>query len=155
MASHQNGTATYNPPQTSRPKRAPTGDEEAGAVLRLGEFQDVPTLSLSEARLLISAVSATRKESKKKPVQTETLDQVVEYLDLFSRFKPQDKINQLEQLLSQTNLDKYEKSQLSNLCPADVEEARTLISSLTEDKISSEDLDNILNEMRDLRRFTT
>ena len=50
---------------TSRIREAPAGDEEATAELKLGEFQNVPTLTLSEARLLINAVMDHRKQQRK------------------------------------------------------------------------------------------
>jgi DNA-directed RNA polymerase II subunit RPB4 len=49
-------------PPTARAREQPGGDEEAGAELNLGEFQHVPSLSLSEARLLITVVMDKRKE---------------------------------------------------------------------------------------------
>ncbi|KAI4280858.1 MAG: hypothetical protein L6R38_004113 [Xanthoria sp. 2 TBL-2021] len=51
--------------QTSRTREKPSGDEEATAELKLGEFQNVPTLSLSEARLLINAVLDNRRKLRK------------------------------------------------------------------------------------------
>ncbi len=50
---------------TSRAREQPQGDEEAAKDLRLGEFQSVPTLTLSEARLLINAVMDHRKQGGK------------------------------------------------------------------------------------------
>jgi len=50
---------------TSRTREQPQGDEEATTDLRLGEFQNVPTLTLSEARLLINAVMDHRKQQRK------------------------------------------------------------------------------------------
>lgn len=50
---------------TSRTREKPTGDEEAASELKLGEFQHVPTLTLSEARLLINAVMDHRKQQRK------------------------------------------------------------------------------------------
>jgi DNA-directed RNA polymerase II subunit RPB4 len=53
------------PAPTGRTREKPyTGDEEATAELKLGEFQHVPTLTLSEARLLINAVMGHRKQQR-------------------------------------------------------------------------------------------
>ena len=46
---------------TSRTREKPSGDEEATAELKLGEFEGVPSLSLSEARIFINAVLLQRK----------------------------------------------------------------------------------------------
>lgn len=48
--------------QASRVREKPAGDEEATSNLRLGEFQNVPSLTLSEARVLIDAVMNHRKQ---------------------------------------------------------------------------------------------
>lgn len=49
----------------TRPKERAAGDEEAAADLKLGEFEDVPTLSNSEVRLLVNAVKEKRVASGK------------------------------------------------------------------------------------------
>lgn len=56
---------------TSRPKPPPPGSEEASAVLNLGEFQNVDTLTLSEASLVINALVAKRKMDRKNINETE------------------------------------------------------------------------------------
>lgn len=61
--------ATHTVPQhqpTSRAREAPTGDEEASTTLKLGEFEGVPTLSLSEARLVIDSVKKARQSTANK-----------------------------------------------------------------------------------------
>lgn len=57
--------ATQHTAPTARTREKITGDEEAAADLKLGEFQNVPTLTLSEARLLINAVMDHRKGQRK------------------------------------------------------------------------------------------
>ena len=49
---------------TARVREQPAGEEEASQQLNLGEFNDVPTLTLSEARLLINAVTSVRKAGR-------------------------------------------------------------------------------------------
>ena len=56
---------------TSRPKPAPPGLEKADHELNLGEFQDVDTLTLSEASLVINALVAKRKMDRKNINETE------------------------------------------------------------------------------------
>lgn len=58
-------------PRVSRPKPVPPGDEEATSVLRLGEFEDVDTLTLSEANLVITALQQKRKNDRKNVNETE------------------------------------------------------------------------------------
>ncbi|THV73125.1 polymerase II polypeptide D [Aureobasidium pullulans] len=141
------------PHMISRPKRAPTGDEEATAILRLGEFQQVPALNLSEARTIINAVTTRRRNIKQKVSESETLLKTQEYLELFARFKQQEHVTAVEQLLTtRTELERFERSQLGSLCPDTAEEAKTLVPSL-EGKISDDDLQELLDEMMKLRNF--
>ena len=101
------------PAMTSRPKRVPAGDEEASVTLRLGEFQNVPSLNLSEARTIINAVVTRRRNIKQKISESETLLKTQEYLELFARFKQQEHVTAVEQLLGQrTELERFERSQL-------------------------------------------
>lgn len=105
------------PHTASRPKRPPTGDEEAASELKLGEFDNVPTLNLSEARTIINAVTARRRAIKQKVSDSETLLKTQEYLELFARFKQQEHVTAIEQLLaSRTELERFERSQLGMSC---------------------------------------
>ena len=60
-------------PQTSRTREVLAGEEEASTELKLGEFTGVPTLSLSEAQLLINAVIEHRKQTNRSFVETESV----------------------------------------------------------------------------------
>jgi DNA-directed RNA polymerase II subunit RPB4 len=57
--------------QTSRAKAAAAGNEEASSTISLGEFQDVDTLTLSEAALVINALVAKRRNDRKNVNETE------------------------------------------------------------------------------------
>ena len=58
-------------PRTSRPKPPPAGNEEANEKLNLGEFQNVDTLTLSEAALVLNALVAKRRNDRKNVNETE------------------------------------------------------------------------------------
>ncbi|RYO77092.1 hypothetical protein DL766_004212 [Monosporascus sp. MC13-8B] len=131
---------------TSRPKPRPAGNEEAGDTINLGEFQDVETLTLSEAALVINAL-VTKRRNERKMNETEMLTKTVDYLDAFSRFKKKENVEAVERLLSaHKEFHKFERAQLGSLCCETAEEAKTLIPSL-QDKISDEDLQDLLDEM--------
>ncbi|KAI9766563.1 MAG: RNA polymerase B [Candelina submexicana] len=137
---------------TSRAREQPQGDEEAAKDLRLGEFQSVPTLTLSEARLLINAVMDHRKQGGKQD-ETEMLRNTQQYLDTFARFKQKENIEAVERMLAaQTNFESFERSQLGTLCCDTAEEAKTLIPSI-KDKINDTDLKELLDEITKLRTF--
>ncbi|MCJ1295396.1 RNA polymerase B [Xylographa carneopallida] len=138
---------------TSRSREQPTGDEEATSDLKLGEFQNVPTLTLSEARVLINAVMDRRKQQRKVE-ETETLVKTLDYLDVFARFKQKENIEAVERMLvGHDELELFERSQLGSLCCETAEEAKTLIPSLA-NKISDIDLQELLDEISKLRNFT-
>jgi len=120
-------------------------------VLKLGEFQGVETLSLSEAWLVINALVAKRRNDRKNVNETEILTKTVDYLDAFARFKQKENVEAVERLLgAHTELTKFERAALGSLCPDGVEEAKTLIPSLA-DKMGDEDLLELLEEMGKLQ----
>lgn len=98
---------------TSRPKPAPRGDEEAGTTLKLGEFTDVDTLTLSEASLVINALISKRRNERKNFHESEILSQTIDYLDAFARFKQKENVEAVERLLSSHKmLNKFERAQI-------------------------------------------
>ncbi|KAL0254361.1 hypothetical protein SLS55_009836 [Diplodia seriata] len=130
------------------------GDEEAGVELKLGEFQNVTTLTLSEARLIIDAIVEHRKKHKIALNETETLTKMRAYLDVFSRFKDREDCDSIDNLLRTRNdLAGFERSQLGTLCCETADEAKTLVPSL-QDKISDQDLQQLLTEISRLRHFS-
>jgi len=141
------------PAPTSRTREAPQGDEEAAAELKLGEFQDVDALTHSEAALVINALVSKRRQDRKNMNETEMLSKTQIYLDHFARFKRKENVEAVERLLSaHKELAKFERAQLGSLCCDTAEEAKTLIPSLT-DKISDEDLQELLNEITKLMGY--
>ncbi|KAI8725032.1 hypothetical protein NCS52_00073300 [Fusarium sp. LHS14.1] len=138
-------------PRTSRPKPPPPGNEEASTVLNLGEFQEVDTLTLSEAALVLNALVAKRRNDRKNVNETEMLNQTLTYLDHFARFTQKENVEAVERLLSaHKNLAKFERAQLGSLCCENADEAKTLIPSLA-DKIKDEDLQDLLDEISKLQ----
>ncbi|KAI0838964.1 RNA polymerase Rpb4 [Hypoxylon sp. FL0890] len=134
-------------PATSRSRPQPAGSEEATTVLRLGEFQDVDTLTLSEAALVINALVAKRRNDRKNVNETEMLTKTIDYLDTFARFKKKESVEAVERLLSSyPKLHKFERAQLGSLACETAEEAKYLIPSLN-DKISDEELQEMLDEI--------
>ncbi|RFU29220.1 hypothetical protein B7463_g7134, partial [Scytalidium lignicola] len=145
--------STSAPAPTSRTREAPQGDEEAAAELKLGEFQDVDALTHSEAALVINALVAKRRMDRKNVNETEMLLKTTEYLDHFARFKRKENVEAVERLLSaHKELAKFERAQLGSLCCDTAEEAKTLIPSL-QDKISDDDLQELLDEITKLMGY--
>ncbi|KAL1955734.1 hypothetical protein VTO42DRAFT_8132 [Malbranchea cinnamomea] len=138
---------------THRKRELPQTELEATSQLKLGEFQNVPTLSLSEARLVINKVLDLRRKGDNKFEERETLVKTLDYLEVFARFKEKENIEAVERLLSQhTELEMFERSQLGSLCCDNAEEAKSLIPSIA-NKISDEALQELLDELTKLRNF--
>lgn len=98
---------------TSRSKPPPPGEEEAGAVLKLGEFEGVDTLTLSEASLVINALMAKRRKDRKDRNETDVLNKTLDYLDAFARFKQKENVEAVERLLSaHKELTKFERAHI-------------------------------------------
>ncbi|KAM0285021.1 hypothetical protein ACHAQH_001710 [Verticillium albo-atrum] len=136
---------------TSRPRPPVPGQEKAEGVLELGEFQEVDTLTLSEASLVINALVTKRRMDRKNVNETEMLTQTLNYLDAFSRFRQKENVEAVERLLSaHKQLAKFERAQIGSLCCETAEEAKTLIPSL-QDKITDEDLQELLDEISKLQ----
>lgn len=136
--------------RTSRPKPPAPIEEEASTTLRLGEFHDVDTLTLSEASLVINALMTKRRKDRKDRNETEILNKTLDYLDAFARFKQKENVEAVERLLSaRKELSKFERSQIGSLCCETADECKTLIPSLA-DKISDDDLQELLDEMAKL-----
>ncbi|KAF3355552.1 Cytochrome c oxidase subunit VIa [Verticillium dahliae VDG1] len=141
------GPCQHDPP----PPRDGATREKAEAVLELGEFQEVDTLTLSEASLVINALVTKRRMDRKNVNETEMLTQTLNYLDAFSRFRQKENVEAVERLLSaHKQLAKFERAQIGSLCCETAEEAKTLIPSL-QDKITDEDLQELLDEISKLQ----
>ncbi|AET39964.1 DNA-directed RNA polymerase II subunit RPB4 Ecym_5193 [Eremothecium cymbalariae DBVPG len=81
--------------------------------------------------------------------QNQALKQTMIYLTNFSRFRDQETVTAVTQLLQSTGLHPFEVAQLGSLSCEDADEAKTLIPSLN-NKISDEDLERILKELSNL-----
>ncbi|KAI4188217.1 MAG: hypothetical protein LQ346_005363 [Caloplaca aetnensis] len=137
---------------TARTREKPSGEEEATADLKLGEFEGVPTLTISEARVLINAVVSHRRAHKNE-AEPENLTKTRDYLEIFARFKQPEALEAVERMLmAKTELEAFERSQLGTLCLDSADEARTLIPSLS-NKISESDLQELLDDIVKLRNF--
>ncbi|SCW03204.1 LAFE_0G05292g1_1 [Lachancea fermentati] len=79
----------------------------------------------------------------------QALKQTMVYLTNFSRFRDQETVTAVTQLLQSTNLHPFEIAQLGSLSCEDADEAKTLIPSLNS-KISDDDLERILKELSNL-----
>jgi DNA-directed RNA polymerase II subunit RPB4 len=94
------------PRLVSRPKPRVEQEEEMGNEIKLGDFEDVHALSVSEARAVVTAVHEARK--KKDPENNPLRDRIhndqpvimhfLDYLDNFSRYKQEESLHSIAAL---------------------------------------------------------
>ncbi|GAB7364096.1 hypothetical protein MBLNU230_g4648t1 [Neophaeotheca triangularis] len=168
---HQNAPPTTTNPlaphiPSSQSRRRPplTGDEEATTTLRLGEFSNIPCLSIAETRELMTVLE-NQQVNKNRPVSNNDIYiKAREYCKEFGRFGDRETVSQVERISNELaegayqgdegrGLKGFERAQLATLCCDTPEEARTLIPSL-EGKISDDDLARALNDISTLRNFS-
>ncbi|KAF2105398.1 HRDC-like protein [Lophiotrema nucula] len=146
------------PKQVSRPKPPVQQEEELGAEPKLGDFEDVHALSVSEARAVITAVHAARKKKEaSNPLGGErihndslAITQFVDYLETFSRYKQNENLHALSGIMeSFPDLSSVEKALLGSLNCDTADEAKTLVPSLA-NKMADEDLQRMLDDMAKL-----
>jgi len=110
-------------PQTlSRRRPPPTGDEETSTNLILGEFQNVPCLSVSEANVILQKVIDQRSKPDEQgnlPAAMPNTDVFVktrDYLETFARFRGETGAAQVEsvsqKLVRDGLIEPFERAQL-------------------------------------------
>jgi hypothetical protein len=108
-------------PRAAPSREAPsaTNDQEAGVVLKLGEYAEEPTLNTSEARMIILKTLATRAQNGANTDEVETLVKTKDYLEIFAVFKELAEATQVEGIINVygNRLEKFEKSQIGVLYP--------------------------------------
>lgn len=103
----------------SRRRQKPSGDEEATQTIRLGDFADDQTLSVSEARALLNTLIERRKDdpSIPPPPNTDVFVKTRKYMNQASRHKSQAAATQVAaisgRLLDGGVITMFERAQLS------------------------------------------
>lgn len=107
----------------SRRRAKPQGDEEATNTIKLGDFADDQTLSVSEARALLNRLIEHRKgdPSAPPPPNTDVFIKTRKYMNTASRHKSEAAVEQVA-IISQRLTDvgaitQFERAQLSTCDP--------------------------------------
>lgn len=147
------------PRLVSRPKPPVQQEEEMGQEIKLGDFEDVHALSVSEARAVVAAVHEARKKKdpENNPLRdriyndNQTITHFIEYMENFSRYKVDDSLHAIAGLFdTHPELSTVEKALLGTLTPESSDEATTLIPSLA-DKLHPDELQPILDELNKMQ----
>ncbi|KAJ3573588.1 hypothetical protein NP233_g2339 [Leucocoprinus birnbaumii] len=120
---------------TSRLRHRPQTEEEDAAALKLGP----------EVKYLLENRD---KDAPDTAVYNKTLD----YVKTFAKFNTTDSASAVREILRrEPALTQFETAQIANLCPADAEEAKSVIPSLV--KIDDDRLQGLLDEIQTMRKF--
>lgn len=123
--------------------------EDASKLLFGPDFENATPLMNSEVTILLEQHKADQQDAAFDPndaglYQESTLD----YTKKFGEFDDPQQVRKVRELLEAGgNLHPFEVAALANLCPGSVEEARTILPTLTMEKISDDDLDALLSEL--------
>ncbi|KAA1469015.1 hypothetical protein DENSPDRAFT_834534 [Dentipellis sp. KUC8613] len=133
---------------TTRLRHRPNAEEEDASALKLGpEFNNAGCLLISEVKYLLENRD---KDAPDTAVYNKTLD----YVKNFAKFNTTDSASAVrETLRREPALTQFETAQIANLCPADAEEAKSIIPSLV--KIDDDRLQTLLDEIQTMRKFQT
>ncbi|KAL1915765.1 uncharacterized protein VTP21DRAFT_6524 [Calcarisporiella thermophila] len=160
--------ATYAPPRHLQRGQI---EEEDAAILKLGiEYEGVHCLANSEVKILLEQQINNEPNKPLTNVYQKTLQHVKE----FSRFHTHDTHREIRNLLdmgdlpeqqrdgdpehymhTKLRLEPFEKAQLINLCCEDSEEAKSLIPSLNRPEVDDDELQKILNDLLNIKKFQT
>jgi len=94
------------PRLVSRPKAPQQQEEEMGNEIKLGDFEEVHALSVSEARAVVTAVHERRKKisPENNPLRdrvyndNQVITHFLDYLENFSRFKQEESLHAIANL---------------------------------------------------------
>eukprot|EP01137_Pigoraptor_chileana_P027005 Opistho-2@9055 len=134
--------------------------EEDATELRFGTvFNNAHCLLLSEVRVLLEG---RLEESKKLESQgfeqslPEAFTKTLSYAQKFSSFQNGEAIMEIRKsLLEDKKLHEFEVASLANLCPETVEEAKSLIPSLMGRYENDDDLQELLDVIKNYKDFQT
>ncbi|KAF9454251.1 RNA polymerase II [Macrolepiota fuliginosa MF-IS2] len=142
---------------TSRLRHRPQTEEEDAAALKLGpEFNNAGCLLISEVKYLLENRD---KDAPDTAVYNKTLD----YVKTFAKFNTTDSASAVREILRrEPALTQFETAQIANLCPADAEEAKSVIPRHVSTnpplcahlvKIDDDRLQSLLEEIQTMRKF--
>lgn len=145
--------------QRSPNKKKMSGEEEENAAeLKLGEdFVKAKCLMNGEVAMILEHRLEQLQQVSEDPLNQmpQVFEKSLQYVKRFSRYKNQDAVRQVREILSRHQLAEFELGVLGNLCPETVEEAIAMVPSL-KDKgrdLDDEAIDKMLNDLALVKKF--
>lgn len=106
------------PQSLSRRRPAPTGDEEATSILKLGDMADTPTLSVAECNVLLTQLASAGGKRGGGASHSDVYTKTREYVAMFARFKDGKTVTQVDAISSELlkkGVSAFERAQLGEL----------------------------------------
>ncbi|CAF1014730.1 unnamed protein product [Didymodactylos carnosus] len=146
----------------------PAQEEEDAAQLKFPkEFDNAEPMMISEVLMMLESrrqqqqqlsMNGGMGDDDDETPLSEAFNDTITYCERFSKFKNKEAIGAVRNLLfPQDNsgsfkLHKFEAALLSNLCPTQAMEAKTLIPSL-ESKLDDDECQKLVDEIQNYRSF--
>ncbi|KAL3862012.1 hypothetical protein ACJMK2_008017 [Sinanodonta woodiana] len=127
-------------------------EEDASELQFPKEFENAETLLVSEVQMLLEHRKQQNESAEEEQELSEVFMKTLQYTQRFSKFKNRETIAAVRTLLMQKKLHKFELAALANLCPDNLDEAKSLIPSL-EGRFEDEELTQILEDIQTKRSF--
>eukprot|EP00051_Salpingoeca_urceolata_P002715 m.52359 g.52359 ORF g.52359 m.52359 type:complete len:139 (+) comp12287_c0_seq2:84-500(+) len=133
--------------------------EENAAELKFPEElegEDCVPVFVSEVGFLLE-LRKQKEEERNSDGQvnlTPMFIKTLEWAKRFGQFKNIETVGKVRSVLQNRGLHKFEEAQLANLCAESVDEARALIPSL-QDRISDQELEDLIDDLQSFRNFQT
>ncbi|BFG33243.1 DNA-directed RNA polymerase II subunit 4-like [Prunus yedoensis var. nudiflora] len=133
-------------------------DEEDASELKIGDdFLKAKCLMNSEVAILLEHRCDQMKHmSGDSTTQLpQVLEKSLQYVKRFSRFTNQGSVKQVREVLSRYQLAEFELAVIGNLCPENVDEAKSVVPSLKTKGRGHDDeaIERLLNDLLMVKKF--
>lgn len=123
-----------------------------------GDFNEVHCLTVSDVNILLVQLREQKVKLQGEKAINDIFRRAYEHAQVFGRFRSQNMLVEARSALQQNEagagLSSFEHAQLLNLCPATVDEAKSLIPSLIH-RISDDQLRDLLLDINTIRNTAT
>ncbi|EYU36013.1 hypothetical protein ABFS83_14G227900 [Erythranthe nasuta] len=133
-------------------------EEENAAELKIpDEFLKAKCLMNSEVAIILEHKYEQLQQRAEDPMNqmSQVFEKSLQYVKRFSRYKNNDAVRQVREILSRHQLAEFELCVLGNLCPETVEEAIAMVPSIKTRGRAHDDeaIERMLNDLSLIKKF--
>ncbi|KAI8917075.1 HRDC-like protein [Powellomyces hirtus] len=146
----------YLPPrQLIPPRTTREADNVDSSLAQLGaEFDKAKCLLIPEVKVILDREKRQHGKVGVERPHNEVLEKTLAYCTRFSAYTNPHTVRNLKRTIDQSRWYPFEIALMANLSIETVEEARALIPSLDREKMDDNEIQNTLNELQNLRKYT-